>query len=176
MRIHITGASGSGTSTLAAALARQMGGTHLDADDYYWLPTSPPFMEKRAAAERLSLLLADLNMKENPILAGSVVGWGAALEDSFDLIIFLYLAAAVRVERLRQRELERLGHADPAFLAWAAQYDEGPAEGRSLAKHRAWLAARNCPVIELHGNLTVSERVAAVMHSERLELLRQINA
>lgn len=162
MRIHVTGASGSGTSTLAAALAQERRGVHLDADDYYWLPGPPRFTHKRAAPERLSMLLADLAAEERAILAGSVVGWGTELEDSFDLIVFLYLDAQVRVERLREREIECLGHADPAFLAWAAQYDEGPAQGRSLAKHRAWLAARTCPVVEIHGDLTVDERLAAV--------------
>jgi hypothetical protein len=163
MRIHITGASGSGTSTLGAALAAELHGTHLEADHYYWLPTTPPFTHKRLPPERLALLLADLGRARAPaVLAGSAMGWGAELEDGFDLIVFLYLAADLRVERLRRREAERLGHVDPAFLAWAAQYDAGPPEGRSLARHRAWLAARRCPVLELHGDLSVAERVAAV--------------
>ena len=163
MLIHVTGASGSGTSTLGAALAAELDGTHFDADDYYWLPTSPPFTQKRAAPDRLSLLLADLRAKEVSVLAGSVVGWGPELEDSFDLIVFLYLDAAIRLERLRKREIERLGHADPEFLEWAARYDEGPPVGRSLAKHQAWLGARSCPIVEIHGDLTVAERVATVL-------------
>ncbi|MES2099683.1 MAG: AAA family ATPase [Pseudomonadota bacterium] len=165
MLIHITGASGSGTSTLGAALATELGGVHLDADDYYWLPTAPPFLHKRPAAERLDLLLADLQAHPTCVLAGSVVGWGAALEDAFDLVVFLYLDAAIRLERLRRRETEQLGHADPAFLAWAAQYDAGPPVGRSLAKHRAWLARRSCRVIELSGDLSVRARVAAVLQA-----------
>lgn len=163
MRIHITGASGSGTSTLGAALAAELGSAHFEADDYYWLPTSPPFTTKRAAPERLSLVLADLNSSESSILAGSIVGWGAELENSFDLIVFLYVDADVRVERLRKRELEQLGHVNPAFLEWAAQYDEGPSEGRSLAKHRAWLSARTCPVVAINGDRAVSEHVAVVL-------------
>jgi hypothetical protein len=162
MRIHITGASGSGTSTLAAALAAELAGVHLDADRYYWLPEPPPFTHKRAAPQRLSLLLADLAAAPTAVLAGSVVGWGAELEDAFDLVVFLYLEAPLRVERLRRREIENLGHADPAFLQWAAQYDEGPAEGRSLARHRAWLNSRTCPIVEIHGDLSVSQRLAAV--------------
>ena len=35
--------------------------------------------------------------------------------------------------------------------------------GKSLAKHQAWLSARTCPVIELRGDLSVRERVAAVL-------------
>jgi hypothetical protein len=159
MRLHVTGASGSGTSTLADALAREIGGTHVEADDFYWLPSTPPFQHKRPVAERLPLLLDRLQGCAHPVLAGSVVGWGAALEDSFDLVVFLYLDAGLRVERLRAREQRLLGRADPAFLDWAAQYDAGPSQGRSLARHRAWLAARRCPVIELSGDFSVSERV-----------------
>ncbi len=169
MLIHITGASGSGTSTLGAALAAELGGMHLDADDYYWLPTSPPFTHKRPAPERLALLLADLRSNPTCVLAGSVVGWGDALEDAFDLVVFLYLDAAIRVERLRRRETEQLGHADPVFLEWAAQYDAGPPVGRSLAKHRAWLARRRCRVLELHGDLSVGERVTAVLQERRAD-------
>ena len=163
MLIHVTGASGSGTSSLSAALASELDGVHLEADDYFWLPTSPPFTAKRDRTERLSSLLADLRANTDVVLAGSIVDWGAELENSFDLIVFLYLDAETRIERLRIREVERFGHANPAFLEWAAQYDEGPSEGRSLAKHRAWLGARVCPIIELHGDFTVSERVAATL-------------
>jgi uridine kinase len=164
MCILVTGAAGSGTSTLAAALAAQIGGTHLDADDYYWQSGSPPYRDRRAPDERLALLQRDLQASIRPVLAGSVVGWGVEIEDGFDLVVFLVLDARTRLERLRRREIETFGHADPDFLAWAAQYDQGPPVGRSLAVHRRWLAARRCPVIELHGPLTVGERVAAVLH------------
>jgi AAA domain len=163
MRIHITGASGSGTSTLGTALARALGCAFLDADSYYWLPTTPPFAEKRAPDERLRRLVDDLSLHERAVLAGSILEWGAELEDSFDLIVFLYLDTDTRVARLRARETARLGHADPAFLTWAAQYDDGPPSGRSLAKHRAWLLARRCPVVEIHGDVSVDERVRTVV-------------
>jgi adenylate kinase family enzyme len=162
MHVHITGASGSGATTLGAALARELSLCHTDADNYYWLPTSPPFKEKRSTAERLALLCRDLHSEPGLVLSGSVYGWGSEIEDAFDLVVFLYLPASVRVERLRRREIERCGTADPAFLEWAAQYDEGPSEGRSLAKHNAWLAQRTCPVLRLEQDQTVAERVARV--------------
>lgn len=145
MRIHITGASGSGTTTLGRALAAHLGFAHLDADDYYWLPTSPPFQEKRAAPDRLAAMLRNLRAAPDTVVSGSMVGWGAELEDAFDLVVFLYLPAPTRIERLRAREMEHLGAADPAFLEWAAQYDDGPPQGRSLAKHNAWLVAASAP-------------------------------
>ncbi len=162
MRIHITGASGSGTSTLGRALADALGCAFLDGDDYYWIEARPPFEHKRAPALRAAQLRGDLSRHARSVLAGSIVDWDAEIEDAFDLIVFLRLDTALRVARLRAREIERFGVADEAFLAWAADYDGTPAEGRSLAKHRAWLAQRRCPVLELQGDLSVAERVAAV--------------
>jgi adenylate kinase family enzyme len=162
MRIHITGASGTGTTTLAAALAQELSLHHADADNYYWLPTSPPFKEKRSASDRIALLSEALDSEPGVVLSGSVYGWGSEIEDAFDLIVFLYLPASLRVERLRRREIERYGVADPAFLEWASQYDEGPSEGRSLEKHKTWLAQRTCPVLRLDQDHTVAMRVAQV--------------
>ncbi|WZB64776.1 hypothetical protein WJ971_17465 [Achromobacter xylosoxidans] len=45
-RIHLFGASGCGATTLGAALGQRLGVPHLEADDYYWLPTDPPFTDK----------------------------------------------------------------------------------------------------------------------------------
>jgi uridine kinase len=163
MRIHITGASGSGTSTLGAALADELGMTQFDADDFYWMSTEQPFTVKRNPSERAEMLSAALESTPNCILSGSIVAWGSEIEDAFDLIVFLYVDTDTRVERLLARETARFGYADPAFLEWAAQYDTGPSEGRSLAKHRAWLAARTCPIIELIGDLAVQQRVQVVL-------------
>jgi hypothetical protein len=163
MRVLVMGASGSGTTTLGGALAQRLGWAHFDGDDYFWLPTSPPFQQRRDAAERLRLLLSDLERASHAVLSGSITGWGAELEHSFDLIVFLYLPAAVRLARLRDREMQRWGAVDRDFLEWAAQYDEGPPEGRSLAKHQAWLASRGCPVLRLEEDLSVDERLQRVL-------------
>lgn len=167
VKLHITGASGSGTSTLAAALAAEGGFAVVEADDHYWLPTDPPYQAKRDPVARAARVCQALNDRSRVVLAGSVVGWGAAIEEAFDLIVFLYLPASLRVQRLREREQARLGQVDTAFLTWAAQYDEGPPVGRSLAKHQAWLAARRCPVLRLEGDMTVAARVAAVQDALR---------
>ena len=55
-RIHILGASGSGTSTLGSALARRLGVPHANSDSFYWLPTDPPYTTPRPAEERQALL------------------------------------------------------------------------------------------------------------------------
>lgn len=175
MRIHVTGASGSGATTLGAALARELSLHHADADHYYWLPTVPPFKEKRNANDRLALVCQALRSEPGVVLSGSVYGWGRDVEDAFDLVVFLYLPAHIRVERLRRREIERYGAADPAFLNWASQYDEGPSAGRSFAKHNAWLAQRTCPVLRLDQDQTVAERVARVHQALSIQTARKVS-
>jgi len=81
MRIHITGASGSGVTTLGAALGAGFGWNVADGDDFYWLPTTPRFTQARAPEERLALALAALGRSEHAVFSGSCVGWGSGLED-----------------------------------------------------------------------------------------------
>jgi adenylate kinase family enzyme len=169
MRILITGASGSGTSTLGLALAQKLGIAHFDADDYFWLPTDPPYVQRRDTADRLALLLRDLSSHDDATLTGSIDGWGSLLEDSLDLVVFLYADAAVRIERLLRRETERYGKVNPPFLKWASEYDVGPSEGRSLAGQRAWLSKQTCPVLELSGEASLENLVDAVLKAIRQE-------
>jgi adenylate kinase family enzyme len=162
MRVPVTGASGSGTTTLGRALSVRLGSSFLDADDYYWMPTNPPYEEKRAPAARLQLILADLRKTSSAVVAGCVRTWGRELEDSFSLIVFLILDAEIRVARLREREMSERGRVDEVFLEWAAQYETGRMSGRSRALHEKWLSERSCPTLRLEGDLSVAERVARV--------------
>jgi len=174
-RIHITGAAGSGTTTLGRALAARLGARHLDTDDYFWTLTQPPYQIRREPAERLRLLSHDLDQDNHWILTGGVDGWGASLPPRFELVIFLYLPPATRMARLADRERRRFGpaidpggpmHADHiAFMKWAAAYETGAAE-RSLARHRVWLAALSCPVLQLDSEKPLEriiEQAAAVI-------------
>ena len=159
MHVLITGAAGSGTSTLGRALAAELNAAFIEADDIYWLQTCPPFKEKRAVEKRRDLMLSSLDSYLSVVVSGSVMNWGSQIEDAFDVVVFLYVEADTRIKRLREREVHRYGAVDPDFLEWAAQYDYGTAPGRSLAKHRAWLEARSCRVINIEGAMPVFEQI-----------------
>ena len=105
--IHIFGASGSGTSTLARAISDRTGYVFLDSDDYLWMPTDPQYTTKRPSGERVALLNMDLDRTENAVLSGSLVGWGDPLMGRFTLAVRLVVPHDVRMERLMRREQER---------------------------------------------------------------------
>lgn len=171
-RIHVLGASGSGTTTLGAALAAALGCPHEDTDTYFWLPTDPPFTTPRPPDARLALLLPRLGAA-SWVLSGSALKWGAPLELLYDLVVFLRLDPALRMARLRQREALRYGAriapggdmaaASQAFLDWATSYDTAGPEHRSLIAHEQWLAAQTCPVLRLDSSAPVNALVAAVL-------------
>lgn len=176
-RIHILGASGSGTTSLATAVATGYGHRRLDTDDFFWLPTNPPFREKRPRVERLALLRHALLESLPWVLAGSLCGWGDPLIPEFDLVVFLSVPTPVRLARLRGRELERYGQqaiaaggelhqAHVEFLDWASRYDDGGLEMRSRALHETWLATLPCPVVRLEGDMSTDERL------HRIETIR----
>lgn len=159
IRIHITGASGVGTSTLGRELASILSCPHYDTDTYYWLPTSPPFIDRRPLEQRLTMMRADLTTAGPWILSGSLDGWGDPLIPLFNAVIFLTLDNDVRVQRLRDREFRNHGNdileGGPlyekceAFIKWASAYETGELPGRSRPRHEKWLSALPCPVIRL---------------------------
>ncbi|MFK7979918.1 MAG: AAA family ATPase [Saprospiraceae bacterium] len=173
MKIHIFGASGSGTTTLGKALQQKLGYRHLDADDYYWEKTAPPFQVKVPLAKRNQLITNHFQAQENCIISGSMVSWGTAWASAFDLYVFLYLPREIRMQRLKDREIERYGPAlktnekfradSKAFLEWASQYDDGTFQGRSLAIHLDWIKKLDGKVLKIEGDATVEERVERII-------------
>lgn len=165
MRILVTGAAGAGTTTLGRAIAGGIDARFVDADEYFWHPSDPPYLRKRAPDERLSSILQALRSSERVVVAGSIVDWGEALEDAFTLVVYLWVPPQVRVERLMRRETERFGQPLEGFLEWAAQYDEGRLPGRSRERHERWLAARRCPVLRIEGTVSVEEAQRRIMEA-----------
>jgi adenylate kinase family enzyme len=172
VRIHITGASGSGTTSLGRVLAEEIGVLHLEADDFFWLRTEPPYTTSRNRDERIDLLLKSARPELSWILSGSALTWGAKIEPLLDLIVFLRLDPQLRVHRLRQREMARYGariqpggdlvamHKD--FMDWAARYDTAGPEQRSLIAHEQWLATQACPVLRFDSSRPIADLVREV--------------
>ena len=172
-RIHITGASGTGTTTLGAAVAEALDARHLDADDFAWAPTEPPFVQRRTPPERWALFTAAIAGVERWVLSGSLLRWDDEVMALFDLVVFLHIPQAVRIARLSARERERYGaKIDPGgsqyesnqfFMAAAQGYETGQYPVQNLVNARAWLGRLTCPVIEIEGVVPLHESVASVL-------------
>jgi adenylate kinase family enzyme len=175
-RIHIMGASGSGVTTLGRALADHLALPHHDSDDYFWLPTVPPYRTQRAVAERLRLMQDVFLPRADWVLSGSLAGWGDELIPLFDIVVFVQTARDLRLQRLRAREAAHFGadavapggwrHDETeSFVEWASHYEDGSREGRNLARHEAWLAGLLCPVLRLDGSRPLVQNVAEIVRA-----------
>ncbi|HEY1244430.1 MAG TPA: AAA family ATPase [Hyphomicrobiaceae bacterium] len=173
-RLHITGASGAGVTTLGRALADTLAISHHDTDDYFWQPTSPPYRDKRAIADRLRLMRELFLDRAEWVLSGSLDGWGDPLIPLLDLVVFVFVRPEVRLQRLREREARRFGadaiavggwrHPEAEdFFDWAARYDDDTRVGRNLKRHEAWLAGLPCRVIRTDGARATRELVTQVL-------------
>lgn len=167
-RVHVLGASGSGTTSLGRALADRWSVPHADTDDYFWHPTTPPFTAKRPISERVALMREMFVDREAWVLSGSLVGWGDEIVARCDAMVLVTLEPGERMRRLLAREALR-GHgtdvdreAQRQFLEWARGYDDPAFAGRSLAGHQGWLRRLGKPVLHLDSARPVAELVEAV--------------
>ena len=166
------GASGSGTTTLGAALGARLGCRHVDSDDLFWVKTEPPFTLQRAREARLGGVLPWMRVERDWVFSGSAISWAGPLEPLVELVVYLRLDPALRMARLRARETGRYGAriepggdmavASAAFLAWAEAYDTAGPGQRSAILHAAWLAERECPVLRLDSAAPLEALIAAV--------------
>jgi hypothetical protein len=124
------------------------------------------------AAERVRMLEEATRWVRHWVLSGAIVGWGDALIPTFDLVVFLYVPAEVRLARLQAREQERSGpEIEPGgsmyeqhqgFLRSAARYDTGTS-GRTLETDANWLAQLDCPVIPITGECSTCDQVDHIL-------------
>jgi len=173
--IHIFGASGSGTTTLGRRICEETGFTMMDTDDYFWIPTDPPFTVRRPREERISLMERDLRSADSAVISGSLTDWGDVLIPQFTLAVRIEMDPALRIERLIRREYGRYGsriapggdlrrqHLE--FVGWAKAYDTGGTDMRSRAKHDEWQKLLPCRVLRLDGAAPLEENLANVLHA-----------
>ncbi len=165
--IHIFGASGSGSTTLARALEKKYNYHLIDTDDAIWEQTDPPFTIRKSDDAARHYLGEELNKSTKAVISGAFVGWGDVFKDKVDLFIYMHLPLDVRLSRIQKREENRfkervlpggdlyLQHLD--FLNWVSLYEELDQSKRSMAQHQQWLKNINKPLITINKELTIDE-------------------
>lgn len=176
-RIYLIGASGTGKTTLAKALAAQLSLPHFDSDDYFHYPSDPPFQKQRSPEDRAQLLSNDLNQTSSWVLSGGAGTWQPAVDFDPTLVVFLYLTPEVRISRLKARENNLYGarilaggdmeNIHKEFIAWTKGYDDGSAEGtNTLPLHEAYLSLMPT-VLKLKDPLSTEEQISLVLNAIR---------
>ena len=165
-RIHVLGASGSGTTTFGRALAANLGFEFLDTDDYFW---KQKYTEPNPVPDRIKLIQEEIQKKEKWVLSGSLCGWGDVFIPDFDLVVFIYLPHEKRMDRLKKREKQRYGsdilpgrarHQEYVdLIEWAQKYDTAGPEIRSKFGHEEWLKSLTCPILRFDGDIPVEMKL-----------------
>ena len=166
--IIINGAAGTGKTTLAEKLAKQLGFKHMDLDDYYYSRESE-FAGLRPRNEIIELLKADLKNHPKFVMSGTV---GSILWDFvnplLDLAVLLFVPTEIRLERVKARAYERFGKRaleggdlydnHQEFYNHIQQYDTG-FHSVSKERHEKWAAEIDCPILRADGTKPISENV-----------------
>jgi adenylate kinase family enzyme len=170
--INIFGSSGSGSTTLAKAIAKTFNYLHVDVDDALWEPTDPPFTIRRSDDSARAYIIEHLNSGKDTVISGSLVGFGDDIKQMIDLFVFMNLDILVRLSRIQTREEKRFGkrvllggdlydkHLD--FLKWVSDYETNPEYIRSRKQHLLWLENVKAPVLRVTEELSIDELMKLV--------------
>jgi adenylate kinase family enzyme len=165
--INIFGSSGSGSTTLAKAIASEFDYKFIDVDDYLWKKTDPPFTVRNTNEDALTLIQKQLFDQHPAVISGSLVEVGDSLKASIDLFLYINLDRNIRVKRITDREKYRFGdrilpggdlhmqHLD--FLKWVSDYEDNPETLRSRKQHLSWLDDVLVTVLKITEELTIEE-------------------
>lgn len=162
--IAIVGLNGSGKTTLGRALAERLGYYRMDVEDYYFPKSDVPYAVARTREEVERLMLADIAEHGNFVLS-SVCADFAAIEQFYELIVYLEAPKTERMERIRQRSVDKFGsrvlpggdmyEQEENFFAFAAS--------RTPDKIEKWIKNAACPVLRIASTRAVDEIATEVL-------------
>lgn len=140
-KIVIIGNSGSGKSTMALALSREHGLTHLDLDTLAWEPVIPP--RRRLLTASLEAMAPFFAANENWVVEGCYADLIEAALARCSRLIFLNPGIEACVSNCRTRPWEPHKYSSPEaqnenlkmLLRWVRDYETRQDEF-SLASHR----------------------------------------
>ncbi|WP_282937846.1 AAA family ATPase [Paenibacillus sp. RC67] len=173
MKIQIIGGSGTGKSTLAKWISEKENIQWIDTDHYLWKDDS--FTENNPIEKRKELYQKDMALGVSYVASGSVFSWYPEGFSDRDLLVFLSLDEAVRMQRLRSRELERNtlsemwldehGEYTNDFLEWCKTYltEEDKSMAGTYAEQSYQMELSKSPVLKLDSARPVEELCAEIL-------------
>lgn len=170
--IILFGSSGSGKTTLGRKLAQELDYPYFDIDYYLWRKDTPiPFTRMYSRQEKAERLMHDISQFDHFVMAGSMDSFNAPFVPLFDLAVHVDADAALRRQRLHQREWEAFGErilpggdmfdSHQRFLQDSDRYETDGFPCRS--RHLEWAASLPCRVLYLDGSRPVAENLALIL-------------
>lgn len=163
--IAIVGGNGSGKTTLGKLLAKSIGYTHMDVEDYYFKASPVPYANPRTKEEVQKLLLSDMNTHGNFVFSSVGGDMGAKINAKYNLIIYIKAPLDIRLERVKRRAYERFGdrvrrggdmyEQEQDFFNFVAT--------RALDRVDAWVKTMECPVFYVDGCKSIVENVRLII-------------
>lgn len=162
--IIIIGLNGSGKSTICRELAQRLNYKCMDVEDYYFLDSDIPYTVSRTRGEVEKLIIDDIERFPNYVLCSVNCNWCSKITDTLRLAVLLSAPLAVRMERIKQREVARFGE---RVLEGGDMYE-------SQKRFHAFVAARspedvkesakvlNCPILEINATSPIDEIVERI--------------
>ena len=175
----ITGSSGAGKTTLGQLVARELGFTLVDVDEYIWRrDTEIPFTAMYPKAEKNSRLMDAISGCDHFVMAGSMDSFHEHFDPYFNLVVHLHADAQLRVKRVHERALERFGERievcgdmyeeHQRMLNDIAGYDFGIG-GCTLQTHKSWLESLQCKVIRLDGADALEKNMRIIIEAYKAQ-------
>lgn len=159
--------------TVGRALAKELGFSHFETDDFSGIKIDvPPFRISRTLEERTTLMQSALDSCSNFVISGSMWDWDTPFKHLFDLAVFITTPINIRIERIEKREREKHGEricingdmfdTHCKFIEWAKAYDTDNPD-RSLELHEHWIETLPCPVFRINGTIPINENIVRII-------------
>lgn len=107
MRLQIIGAHGTGKSALAKYISEQRNIKWINTEHYEWQDQS--CKQKNSLETRMALYEKDMTENKAYVASGSIFSWCESGFANRDVLIFLHLDETIRIQRLREHEVRRVG-------------------------------------------------------------------
>lgn len=162
--IIVFGANGSGKTTLGRELARILGFKHMDHEVYAFAESETPYLKERSCDEQIKLMLADIEESRGFVISAVTGDFGEEIESLYDLAVYIEAPLELRIERIKQREIDKFGGRvlEGGDLFEQRQKFLDFVVTRPLSKIEQWAKSFSCSVICVDGAEDYMKTVADI--------------
>ena len=169
--IMIIGPSASGKTTLGKKVAEVLGFPYFDVDDFIWRFDTPElYTVMYSREEKISRLQNAIAPYEHFVMAGSMSSFHQAFDDSFEMMVFLYVDPDIRVHRANERAIQRFGdrvlkggdmyESNQDFLRKIRRYETDGSP--NLTEQKAWMESLSCKKLDLDGTEPIEKNARII--------------